>query len=129
MSKVIASEISLVSGSGSPEIAILTKDVEDAKQLIEAINSFIDSTKNDLTGAGYDAVRDHLGKYVEMLNARATASQAIIDGIVSGASVMSNHLGDESVVDTAELSSLIADKSAKNSRLRSLNYNINSFNL
>lgn len=86
-------------------ISMLNSDIADADKLINAINNFVDNSKNTLKGEAWDIEREKFSNYIIVLEKRKNAAGALKNSIDAANQIMRNYLDEKGVdkVDTAEL--------------------------
>ena len=106
--KVLSSDIELASSVSS--LTGLLKDVDDAENLKEQVETYISESKDKLTGPTWEAVRGQMEGYSSLIDTRIANARELYDAIVSANNVMSEWLPPDEEVDDAWLPELIAEK-------------------
>ena len=117
MAVVFSSDLS--GGSISSVISMLETEADDAQNLINAINSFIEGTKSSLTGKGYDMARQKMSMYVQDLKVRKQVAMDLANAISQGASSLLGYMEEFSKLDDSEIIEL-------DNEIRKLDSNISS---
>ena len=117
MAVVFSSDLS--GGSISSVISMLETEADDAQNLINAINSFIEGTKSSLTGKGYDMARQKMSMYVQDLKVRKQVAMDLANAISQGASSLLGYMEEFSKLDDSEIIEL-------ENEIRKLDSNISS---
>lgn len=90
MAVVFSSDLS--DGSISSIISMLESEADDAQSLIDAINSFIEGTRNSLTGKAYDMARQKMSMYTQDLKVRKQIAMDLAKAISQGASSLLEYM-------------------------------------
>ena len=98
---------------------MLETEADDAQNLINAINSFIEGTKSSLTGKGYDMARQKMSMYVQDLKVRKQVAMDLANAISQGASSLLGYMEEFSKLDDSEIIEL-------DNEIRKLDSNISS---
>lgn len=93
----------LSEANSSKAIKNLEKDKEDAESMINVIQDFIDSSKEVLVGDSFDAVRNHMQEYINLLQTRIKMADSLIASVKSANETMINYMGVEDTLDTDRL--------------------------
>ena len=117
MAVVFSSDLS--GGSISSVVSMLETEAEDAQNLINAINSFIEGTKSSLTGKGYDMARQKMSMYIQDLKVRKQVAMDLANAISQGASSLLGYMEEFSKLDDSEIIEL-------ENEIRKLDSNISS---
>ena len=108
MAVVFSSDLS--GGSISSVVSMLETEAEDAQNLINAINSFIEGTKSSLTGKGYDMARQKMSMYIQDLKVRKQVAMDLANAISQGASSLLGYMEEFSKLDDSEIIELENEK-------------------
>ena len=95
----------IISGNND-SIKSLEEVTEFSKNLIEVINSFIEDSKDKLTGEGYEKVRERLEFYCSALETQQKLSKIVQNNFTIGNNLMIKFMGDFSNLDNADLESI-----------------------
>lgn len=89
----------------SKAISNLKKDKDDTEELIKVIQDFIDTSKENLAGDSFDAIRNHLQGYINVLQSRMKIADSLLTAIAAANNKMIDYMEDQDKLDTAELES------------------------
>ncbi len=117
----------LDAASSSVNVNNLTKDKEDAQAVINAIQDFISSSKEELVGESFDAIRNQLNNYSILMNRRITAADALISAIKQANTSLGNYMDGEAKLDTDDYDKFKAEYDSAKSTVESLNARISSY--
>ena len=101
MAVVFSSDLS--DGSISSIISMLESEADDAQSLIDAINSFIEGTRNSLTGKAYDMARQKMSMYTQDLKVRKQIAMDLAKAISQGASSLLEYMEEFFKLDDSEI--------------------------
>ena len=101
MALLIKSDLS--DANASKLVTNLEKDKEDAESLIGVIQDFIDSSKEVLVGDSFDAVRNHMQEYINLLQTRIKIAESLSTAVKNANQTMIDYMGSEDRLDTDEL--------------------------
>ncbi len=101
--KVIKSELEAASNDSSSAIKALIADQDDTNELIALLQNFVSDTSEELSGKSFDAVRNHLQGYIDVLNTRLKAAQGLVQAIKDANKSLITYMEDETILDTANL--------------------------
>lgn len=101
MALLIKSDLS--DANASKLVINLEKDKEDAESLIGVIQDFIDSSKEVLVGDSFDAVRNHMQEYINLLQTRIKIAESLSTAVKNANQTMIDYMGSEDRLDTDEL--------------------------
>lgn len=101
MAVVFSSDLS--DGSISSIVSMLEAEADDAQNLINAINSFIEGTRNSLTGKAYDMARQKMSMYTQDLKVRKQVAMDLAKAISQGASSLLEYMEEYSKLDDSEM--------------------------
>lgn len=101
MAVVFSSDLS--DGSISSIISMLEAEADDAQSLIDAINSFIEGTRNSLTGKAYDMARQKMSMYTQDLKVRKQVAMDLAKAISQGASSLLEYMEEFFKLDDSEI--------------------------
>ena len=101
MAVVFSSDLS--DGSISSIISMLESEADDAQSLIDAINSFIEGTRNSLTGKAYDMARQKMSMYTQDLKVRKQVAMDLANAISQGASSLLEYMEEFFKLDDSEI--------------------------
>lgn len=102
MTKIIKSNLSVSSNMKS----VLSLDIGDTQNLIEAIQDFVENSGNTLKGTGYDDLRSKITKYVEVLNIRQQVAESLKNAIEVSFPAMEAFMEDYPDLDDSRLSDI-----------------------
>ena len=116
----------------------LEKDKEDAENMINVIQDFIDSSTEVLVGDSFNAVRNHLQEYINILQTRIKIADSLLAAIKKANNTMIDYMGnvlidgiEQAYVNAkinsydpdkyfASLDSLIADRASYEAQINNL---------
>lgn len=101
MAVVFSSDLS--DGSISSIVSMLEAEADDAQSLIDAINSFIEGTRNSLTGKAYDMARQKMSMYTQDLKVRKQVAMDLAKAISQGASSLLEYMEEFFKLDDSEI--------------------------
>lgn len=113
--------------NSSVNITNLTKDKEDAQAVIGAIQDFISTSKEELVGDSFDAIRKQLNNYSILMQYRIKAADALITAIKKANDSLGSYMDGEPKLDTDEYDSFKAKYEQAKSTVDSLNSRIASY--
>ena len=125
MSRLVKSDLS--DANTSRAVTNLEKDKEDTESLINVIQDFIDSSKEVLVGDSFDAVRNHMQEYINILQTRIKIADSLLEAVKNANQTMIDYMGSEDVLDTERLDFIKQDLSMQESSLASVNAAISSY--
>ena len=125
MSRLVKSDLS--DANTSRAVTNLEKDKEDTESLINVIQDFIDSSKEVLVGDSFDAVRNHMQEYINILQTRMKIADSLLEAVKNANQTMIDYMGSEDVLDTERLDFIKQDLSMQESSLASVNAAISSY--
>ena len=125
MAVVFKSDLS--GGAVSGVVAMLKSEADDAQNLINAINSFIEGTQSSLTGKAYDLARQKMGMYIQDLQARKEIATELASAISQGASSLSGYMEEFSKLDDSEIEELASRIKTLNSNIANAQYTIRRY--
>ena len=105
----------------------LEKDKEDAENMISVIQDFIDSSTEVLVGDSFNAVRNHLQEYINILQTRIKIADSLLAAIKKANTTMIDYMGSEDTIDTAKLESTKQTLSMVQNSYDAVNAKINSY--
>lgn len=105
----------------------LEKDKEDAENMISVIQDFIDSSTEVLVGDSFNAVRNHLQEYINILQTRIKIADSLLAAIKKANNTMIDYMGSEDTIDTAKLESTKQTLSMVQNSYDAVNAKINSY--
>ena len=124
---MLVNKSDLDAASSSVNVNNLTKDKEDAQAVINAIQDFISSSKEELVGESFDAIRQQLNNYSILMNRRITAADALISAIKQANTSLGNYMDGEAKLDTDDYDKFKAEYDSAKSTVESLNASISSY--
>lgn len=95
----------LEAANASSTITKLMNDKDDTQKLIGALEDFISSSSSELVGAAFDAVRQHIKGYIDVLQTRSKLSDSLIEAIKKANESLISYMDDQAILDTDELDS------------------------
>lgn len=98
--KVIKSD--LKSNSLNAIINKLQNDAQDAKCLKDVVSDLINDTSDELEGASYDAVRNKLSEYANILSEREEIANSLANAIKKSSNQMIDFMEQFDTIDTNE---------------------------
>ena len=125
MSRLVKSDLS--DANTSRAVTNLEKDKEDTESLINVIQDFIDSSKEVLVGDSFEAVRNHMQEYINILQTRMKIADSLLEAVKNANQTMIDYMGSEDVLDTERLDFIKQDLSMQESSLASVNAAISSY--
>lgn len=125
MSRLVKSDLS--DANTSRAVTNLEKDKEDTESLINVIQDFIDSSKEVLVGDSFDAVRNHMQEYINILQTRIKIADSLLEAVKNANQTMIDYMGSEDILDTERLDFIKQDLSMQESSLASVNAAISSY--
>jgi hypothetical protein len=105
---MLVNKSDLDDASSSVNINNLTKDKEDAQAVIGAIQDFISTSKEELVGDSFDAIRKQLNNYSILMEYRIKAAEALIQAIKQANTSLGNYMDGEAKLDTDDYESFKA---------------------
>ena len=81
----------------------LTSISNNSRKLISSINNFIESSKTELIGSGYDAVRAKMSLYLDALNKQADIADNLKTSIYNANNNMLNFMEGYSMLDDSRI--------------------------
>ena len=127
MAILIKSDLEAASSGSSPAISALISDKEDAQQLKNSIESFINGSSAELKGDAYDRLRSHMSGYLNVLDSRIKTADSVIEAIKSANSKLLAYMEDEDKLDSSELESYQNKQNIAQNTIDSLNRMINNY--
>ncbi len=96
----------LVEANSSKLVSSLEKDKEDTEALISVIEDFIDSSKEVLVGDSFEAVRNHLQEYINLLQTRLKIADSLFTAVNNANQTMIDYMGTEDKIDSSSIDTL-----------------------
>lgn len=125
---MLVNKSDLDAASSSTNITNLTKDKEDAEAIISSIQDFISTSKEELVGKSFDAIRNQLNNYSILMQHRIKTADALISAIKAANTSLGNYMDGESKLDTADYDTFKTAYDNAVASIDSLNAAINSYN-
>lgn len=113
--------------NSSVNVTNLTKDKEDAQAVIGAIQDFISTSKEELIGDSFDAIRKQLNNYSILMQYRIKAADALIAAIKKANDSLGTYMDGEPKLDTDEYDTFKSKYEAALRTVDSLNSRISSY--
>lgn len=101
MAKVFLEELEAFEKSNTLET--IETDAREANKANEILLNFVDKSKTELKGEGWDAYRKKFNAYSVALQAREEIATIMEDAIKQALSLLKNYLGDDLMIDTSRL--------------------------
>lgn len=101
MSKVYLEELEAFDKSNTLET--LAVDANDSDKVNEILLNFIDKSRTELKGEGWDAYRKKFTAYSNALQARKELAAVLEDAIKQANQLLRNYLGEDLMIDTSRL--------------------------
>lgn len=101
MSKVYLEELEAFEKSNTLET--LAVDSNDSDKVNEIVLNFIDKSRTELKGEGWDAYRKKFTAYSNALQARKELALVLEDAIKQAEQLLKDYLGEDLMIDTSRL--------------------------
>ena len=107
--------------------AVTNLEKDNAENMISVIQDFIDSSTEVLVGDSFNAVRNHLQEYINILQTRIKIADSLLAAIKKANTTMIDYMGSEDTIDTAKLESTKQTLSMVQSSYDAVNAKINNY--